>query len=398
MGSKSRSCFFSRKWALLIIVWLFLIVAIVAVISSHKKTPQSELPAPLHISISTWNMPVVATWENKRRPDSINAGLSFRATGTEPFWSIDFLSGMMVLSSPEQPNWVSTDWFLLTSAIGGIYILENTDGIKITIRNNSLEQNNCTDGMSDQERDSYISIYFPDTKETLKGCALAHLTQREYEIKKTNELQWETPKTTILFSSWTVTITKEKEEQENTPTFSCTGSNLYSDYGVTGRMFYTISWFTWQSWPITIMKYDTAFLKQKCNEIYEKTLDFYMNELPKVEPLTYPNFEGKYIWWGTNIIKLLTRKTISGFAPIYFYMDSSPHDFIPGVYATLIDRWNIYIMHASFDNRINDRLDTIWPNNEGYREKVIDDPEINTYLQENIEILMEYLPIILQDK
>lgn len=43
------------------------------------------------------------------------------------------------------------------------------------------------------------------------------------------------------------------------------------------------------------MKYDTAFLKQKCNEIYEKTLDFYMNELPKVEPLTYPNFEGKYI-------------------------------------------------------------------------------------------------------
>lgn len=88
--------------------------------------------------------------------------ITFRATGTEPFWSLSFGSWSATYSSPDSLSWETYTWFTITAQDATSYTLTNPQNMIIVIASNTAKPENCSDGMSEIEYDGYITVTLPD--------------------------------------------------------------------------------------------------------------------------------------------------------------------------------------------------------------------------------------------
>jgi uncharacterized membrane protein len=87
---------------------------------------------------------------------------SFRATGTEPFWSVKIFGGTLVLEAPGKP----ARYFSVTDASSGGNRRYAGSGIQLT-----ATPGPCSDGMSDRSYGERVQLSTPDG--VMKGCGMA---------------------------------------------------------------------------------------------------------------------------------------------------------------------------------------------------------------------------------
>ena len=89
----------------------------------------------------------------------------FQAIGTEPFWSVEVLSGQLRYSSPEQLDGIT---FAATSTSfgGGSRYTGTMDGAKVTL---TIAPGKCSDGMSDQVYAYTAALTIGE--QAMRGCA-----------------------------------------------------------------------------------------------------------------------------------------------------------------------------------------------------------------------------------
>lgn len=160
-------------------VWYRITVALlllaIAVATWYYFKP---IPEPYNDFTST-NLPIVTSWEDVVQTQSEPIAIQFRATWTEPFWSFDFLDGSALFMSPNVITGVIYSWFTITANTSDTYIFVNPDGMRVTVSSNASVGTACSDGMSEQQRDGYIIIRFPDGQELANWCVLTDLFQQQ---------------------------------------------------------------------------------------------------------------------------------------------------------------------------------------------------------------------------
>lgn len=84
---------------------------------------------------------------------------TYRARGTEPFWSVTVVGGTLVLDRPGKP----ARYFAVSSSTAGGQLRYNGDGVQMTSTPDS-----CSDGMSERHYGDRVQISLADG--VLKGC------------------------------------------------------------------------------------------------------------------------------------------------------------------------------------------------------------------------------------
>lgn len=85
----------------------------------------------------------------------------FKATWTEPFWSLSFSSWIATYSSPDALEGESYSWFTLVEQNTSWYTLKNPQNM-ILILSPNTEDKKCSDGMSETEYNGYITLTLPN--------------------------------------------------------------------------------------------------------------------------------------------------------------------------------------------------------------------------------------------
>lgn len=136
----------------------------------NKAAPQETgaEPAAMGNSAATGNQAAAAEPPAPRpEPLPTNDLATFRAHGTEPFWSVTVVGGTLVLDMPGKPS----RYFSVATATDGGIRRYSGEGIRVTAKPVT-----CNDGMSDRVYGQRVQVTVPDG--TFKGCGSARASGR----------------------------------------------------------------------------------------------------------------------------------------------------------------------------------------------------------------------------
>ncbi len=142
----------------LVCVWLFYYQTKLDFWSITQKTEDTTLLTGNTQTITNNN-----TWIDV-------SSITFKATGTEPFWSLSFGSWNATYTSPDNISWETYTWFTITAQDTTSYTLTNPQNMIIVIASNTAKPQNCSDGMSEIEYNGYITLTLPNAIVLDNGC------------------------------------------------------------------------------------------------------------------------------------------------------------------------------------------------------------------------------------
>lgn len=124
---------------------------------ASSTIPPAKVPTPLH--------PPPGQARDAAGPARKPVPPTFRALGTEPFWSAAYESGKLTWSTPEQPNGVTVP-IRRADANGQATVTGKLDGRDFELQ---VRRETCSDGMSDAVYP--LSVVRRIGDDTKAGCA-----------------------------------------------------------------------------------------------------------------------------------------------------------------------------------------------------------------------------------